>query len=290
MHAFARGFKKDEDWTTPGKPPWSSNLLVETTGPKASRLSSFCKFVCCLLFAFGWCTKLSVSMIRRSSFDESDAKISVKTHVDDEILKLGRKGLLPRLDETTMKNEKHDEVEAEEEETGGGGGEEDKQHEEEEVVEDDKHEEEEPEDNTTEEKEDEGREGGDDEIDEHDQEKSEVEVEREEGGIETKPHLTDAQNATVGDVALGQESNSYAASNNNQSDSNSMISSNTENTEENTDTTLNEKSDTDNGTDESSDEPAETENANEDQHDPIDSSDSSISLEKDVRNDLDPCA
>ncbi|KAL7227463.1 hypothetical protein ACSBR1_022339 [Camellia fascicularis] len=117
---------------------------------------------------------------KKKSFDESDAKISLKTHVDDEILKFGQKGLLPRLDETIMKNEKHDEVEAEEEETGGGGGgeEEDKQHEEEEVkedkheeeevVEDDKHEEEEPEDNTTEEKEAEGRGGGDDEIDEHD--------------------------------------------------------------------------------------------------------------------------
>ncbi|GFY89489.1 hypothetical protein Acr_06g0014290 [Actinidia rufa] len=110
---------------------------------------------------------------KKKAFDEHDAKISQTTHVPNEILKFGRKYLQPRLEETIMKNEKHDEeeVEVEEEETGG-------------EEEENKHEDEEQEDSKTEERDDEGREGGDNEIDENDQEKLEIEAERDEEFID----------------------------------------------------------------------------------------------------------
>lgn len=109
---------------------------------------------------------------KKKTFDESNGKISTTTHINDEIVNFGRKGLHPRFEEMTMYNDKHDEEEAEEEETGGG------------EQEDNKHEEEEQDPEQEEDKEDEGRGGGDDEIDERDQEKSEVEVEHEEDLID----------------------------------------------------------------------------------------------------------
>lgn len=109
---------------------------------------------------------------KKKAFDESNGKISTPTHINDEIVNFGRKGLHPRFEEMTMDNDKHDEEEAEEEEIGGG------------EQEDNKHEEEEQDPEQEEDKEGEGRGGGDDEIDERDQVKSEVEVEHEEDLID----------------------------------------------------------------------------------------------------------
>ncbi|PSS29252.1 Papilin like [Actinidia chinensis var. chinensis] len=125
--------------------------------------------ICVLLAVCFWLIyQVKHSHDKKKAFDEHDAKISQTTRVPDEILKFGRKDRQPRLEETIMKNEKHDEEEVEEEDTGG---------EEEENNE-------EQEDSKTEEKDDEGRGGGDDEIDENDQEKSEIEAERDEEFID----------------------------------------------------------------------------------------------------------
>ncbi|PSS19270.1 LisH domain-containing protein [Actinidia chinensis var. chinensis] len=143
--------------------------------------------ICVLLAICFWLIyQIKYSHDKKKAFDESDKKISHKTHVSDEVLKFGRKDLHPRLEETNIVNKKHDE-EVEEEETGGGEGGEVLKNEEEEQEEDKKHEEEkeeEEEDNKSEEKEDEVREGGDDEMDEHDQVKTEMEVEGEEDLVE----------------------------------------------------------------------------------------------------------
>ncbi|KAL7236363.1 hypothetical protein ACSBR1_019613 [Camellia fascicularis] len=120
--------------------------------------------ICVLLAVCFWLVyQVKHSHDKKKEFDENHAKLSHEKHFDGEISKIGRKAILPGLEETTMKN---DEVE---EETGGEEEEENKQHEEEETKEEDK----------TEEKEDEGRGGGDDQIDERDQEKSEMGVEHE---------------------------------------------------------------------------------------------------------------
>uniref|UniRef100_A0A5B6ZHZ2 Myb-like protein X n=1 Tax=Davidia involucrata TaxID=16924 RepID=A0A5B6ZHZ2_DAVIN len=128
--------------------------------------------ICLLLAVCFWLIyQVKHSHDKKKEFDENDVKISLMQS-GNEILKFGRKDLHPQMEETTTKNEKHDEEEAEEEETGG---EEETKHEEEEQEEDSK----------TEEKEDEGRGGGgDDELDEHDQEKSNMEVDREEEFID----------------------------------------------------------------------------------------------------------
>ncbi|KAL7002928.1 hypothetical protein U1Q18_004086 [Sarracenia purpurea var. burkii] len=139
-------------------------------GIKAKRSLQICVL---LAICFWLIYQVKHSHDKKKAFDENDAKIPFKSYVNDEIVKLGRKDLHPGLGEITMKNEKGDE-ETEEEETGG-----------EEEDEDNKHEEEEQEgDSKTEEREDDGRGGGDDEIDERDQEKSEMEVEREEDFLE----------------------------------------------------------------------------------------------------------
>ncbi|KAI8025856.1 hypothetical protein LOK49_LG02G03284 [Camellia lanceoleosa] len=147
--------------------------------------------ICALLAVCFWLVyQVKHSHDKKKEFDENDAKISHEKHFDGEISKIGRKAILPGLEETTMKND-----EVEEEETGGGEEEEEvnKQHEEEEQKEENKteekeeeeqvnkqHEEEEQkEENKTEEKEDEGGGGGDDQIDERDLEKSEMGVEHE---------------------------------------------------------------------------------------------------------------
>ncbi|KAL7203391.1 hypothetical protein ACSBR2_016646 [Camellia fascicularis] len=121
--------------------------------------------ICVLLAVCFWLVyQVKHSHDKKKEYDENDAKISHEKHFDGEISKIGRKAILPGLEETTMKND-----EVEEEETGGEEEEENKQHDEEEQEEEDK----------IEEKEDEGRGGGDDEIDERDQEKSEMGVEHE---------------------------------------------------------------------------------------------------------------
>lgn len=120
--------------------------------------------ICVLLAICFWLIyQVKHSHDNKKAYDE-DAKMS--TQVSDEVFILGRKDLQPRLDETTLKNDKLDEEVEEEEETRGE--EEGNKNEEEEQEED----------NKNEEKEDETK-GGDDEIDEGDQEKSEMEVERE---------------------------------------------------------------------------------------------------------------
>ncbi|KAI7994926.1 hypothetical protein LOK49_LG11G02671 [Camellia lanceoleosa] len=121
--------------------------------------------ICVLLAVCFWLVYQVKHSHDKKEFDENDAKLSHEKHFDGEILKIGRKAILPGLEETTTKN---NEVE---EETGGEEEEEEenKQHEEEEKKEEDK----------TEDKEDEGRGGGDDQIDERDQEKSEMGVEHE---------------------------------------------------------------------------------------------------------------
>ncbi|XP_028079235.1 cilia- and flagella-associated protein 251-like [Camellia sinensis] len=119
--------------------------------------------ICVLLAVCFWLVyQVKHSHDKKKEYDENDAKMSHEKHFDGEISKIGRKAILPGLEEATMNN---DEVE---EETGGEE-EENKQHDEEEQEEEDK----------IEEKEDEGRGGGDDEIDERDQEKSEMGVEHE---------------------------------------------------------------------------------------------------------------
>ncbi|CAL5377547.1 unnamed protein product [Camellia sinensis] len=113
--------------------------------------------ICVLLAVCFWLVyQVKHSHDKKKEFDENDAKLSHEKHFDGEISKIGRKAILPGLEETTMKND-----EVEEEETGGG--------EEEEKKEEDK----------SEEKEDEGRGGGDDQIAERDQQKSEIGVEHE---------------------------------------------------------------------------------------------------------------
>ncbi|KAA8545732.1 hypothetical protein F0562_020817 [Nyssa sinensis] len=127
--------------------------------------------ICLLLAVCFWLIyQVKHSHDKKKEFDENDAKISLKMQSADEILRFGRKDLNLR-EVTATKNEKREEEEADEEETGG---EEESKHEEEEQEEDSK----------TEEEEDEGRGGGDDEIDEHDQEKSDMEVDREEDFID----------------------------------------------------------------------------------------------------------
>ncbi|XP_059647916.1 uncharacterized protein LOC132294175 [Cornus florida] len=113
--------------------------------------------VCLLLAVCSWLIyQVKHSHDKKKEFDENNLKIALKTLSGDEILKLGRKDLHPRVEETTAENEKHDEEEAVEEETGG---EEQNKHEEEVEEQED--------DIKIEEKEDE-RGGGDDEIDVHD--------------------------------------------------------------------------------------------------------------------------
>ncbi|CAK9167877.1 unnamed protein product [Ilex paraguariensis] len=127
--------------------------------------------ICLLLAVCFWLTyQVKHSHDKKKEFDEKDAKISLNTRGGSELLRLGRKDLYPRLEETGTKNEEHDE-EADEEAAGDN--------------EENKHKEEEHEDDKkTEEKEGKGRGGGDDEIDELDQEKSGAEIDRQKDFID----------------------------------------------------------------------------------------------------------
>ncbi|KAK4424274.1 Basic form of pathogenesis-related protein 1 [Sesamum alatum] len=95
---------------------------------------------------------------KKKEFDENDAKASLHIRSSGGLIKLGRKDVHPRGEETMTKNGQHDEAE-EEEETS------------EEEVDESKHEEEKPEDKKVEEEE-------EDEIDEHELEKLDIEVDR----------------------------------------------------------------------------------------------------------------
>ncbi|KAI5661230.1 hypothetical protein M9H77_20553 [Catharanthus roseus] len=102
---------------------------------------------------------------KKKEFDESDAKISIREQTSNEALKLGRKDLLPKVDEAATTSRKQDE-EAEEESVG--------------EEEENKHEEEEQQDQKFEDKEDEGKGVGDEELDDREQEKFDAEGDREE--------------------------------------------------------------------------------------------------------------
>ncbi|KAJ1388340.1 Cysteine-rich receptor-like protein kinase 25 [Sesbania bispinosa] len=134
--------------------------------------------------------KVKRSHDKKKEFDESDAKVSVGTQTAYQIPKLGRKDLHPGKDQVNQ-DEKHEEeeedeniIEEEDKHEHNEHGEEGNGHEAEEK-EDDKHgvrgggEEQEEDENKSEEMEDE-RGGGDDEIDENDQEKSEVDADHDE--------------------------------------------------------------------------------------------------------------
>lgn len=171
--------------------------------------------ICLLLGVCFWLIyQVKHSHDKKKEFDDKGAKISVKTHSDDEILKLGRKDL-PLVQEVA-KNEKHEEEEedaVEEEENKPEEEEKDiKKHEEEDHEEANKHEEvdheeeEQEEANTHEqvqeeagskheeeeqeeetknaEMEEEKRGTADEEMDEEDQEKPEDEADREEEFID----------------------------------------------------------------------------------------------------------
>lgn len=115
--------------------------------------------ICLLLAVFIWLLyQVKHSHVKKKEFDQSD-KTSLSGGVSNEILKLGRKDIHEKEEETVAKNEKH-----EAEETAG-------EEDEEEI-------EEEREDKKTEENEDEGMGGGDDQIDESEEEKSEAEIDQ----------------------------------------------------------------------------------------------------------------
>ncbi|XP_052194555.1 uncharacterized protein LOC127802657 [Diospyros lotus] len=131
--------------------------------------------ICVLIAVCFWLIyQVKHSRDKKRAFDENDANISLRKYGHSENSKIGRKELIPRVEEATMKNEKGIEKESEEENRGD--------EEEEEEEEKNKNEDEED-DSKTEEKQDEGR-RGDDEIEEHDQEKSVLEVEHEEDLID----------------------------------------------------------------------------------------------------------
>ncbi|CAI9769177.1 unnamed protein product [Fraxinus pennsylvanica] len=124
--------------------------------------------ICLLLAVCFWLIyQVKHSHDKKKEFDESDSKTSLSRGSSNEILTLGRKDIRPRVEET-VKNEKHDEAAIGQESI-----------EEEEEV-DDKHEEHEQEIKNAEQREDEGVEGGDEEINEHEHEKSDAEIDREE--------------------------------------------------------------------------------------------------------------
>ncbi|KAL3538760.1 hypothetical protein ACH5RR_002126 [Cinchona calisaya] len=143
--------------------------------------------ICFLLAICFWLIyQVKHSHDKRKEFDESDLKNSQHTQTSSEVVKLGRKDLHPRVEETT--NTKQDE-EAEEENVG-------------EEVENKHEEEEHAEDNKSEEKDDEGTGVGDDEIDEHEEEKSQAEEDREEDVTEEEKENEE------GDVKENEENDS----------------------------------------------------------------------------------
>ncbi|KAJ8764783.1 hypothetical protein K2173_009185 [Erythroxylum novogranatense] len=168
--------------------------------------------ICLLLGISFWLIyQVKHSHDKKKELNESDARISTSSQSGDEMLKIGRKDLHPRVPEF-VKNEKHEEDEEEDNEEQEEINKKEKlrhdqdqeEDEEEEIVheegskheeeykkddaikeDDKKNEEEEQEEETKdEETEDEGGEGGDDGIDKHDQEKMEGDADGEEDFIE----------------------------------------------------------------------------------------------------------
>ncbi|KAM7479080.1 hypothetical protein LguiA_027293 [Lonicera macranthoides] len=137
--------------------------------------------ICVLLAVCFWLIyQVKHSHDKKKVFDENSTKNTIKTRSADEILKFGRKDLNPRVDEATKQVEKHEEEEVEEE----NGVEEE---------EDNKNDEQEQEEEKIEEKEDEGRGGGDDEIDQHEQEKSDSEVDHEEEFVDEEKEIEEEE-------------------------------------------------------------------------------------------------
>ncbi|KAI3809906.1 hypothetical protein L1987_19509 [Smallanthus sonchifolius] len=119
--------------------------------------------VCLLVAVCFWLIfQVKRSHDKKKEFDANNSKISLNTHAD-EIVKFGRKDLQPKLDETTALHEDTQEQEDEQEEN--------------------KHDEEEQDEDKIEEEKDDGGGGGDDEIDENEQEKSNMEIDRDEVDI-----------------------------------------------------------------------------------------------------------
>lgn len=128
--------------------------------------------ICLLLAVCFWLLyQVKHSHDKKDEFDEADAKSSVQTS-SDELIKLGRKDIRTRVEDTDSKNEIHDEISEEEETT--------------EEVEEDKHGEEDLEDKKVEEREDDEAGGRDDEREEHEEEKSDPEIDREQSFVENE--------------------------------------------------------------------------------------------------------
>ncbi|KAH7518166.1 hypothetical protein FEM48_Zijuj09G0142900 [Ziziphus jujuba var. spinosa] len=144
--------------------------------------------ICLLLGVCFWLIyQVKHSHDKKKEFDKNDANTSNRKLGDDGIIKLGRKDLHP--DEITTKIEKH--VEEDEEEISVE--EEEKHEDEEQEEEQNKHEveEQEEEENKNEEIEEDGRGGGDDEIDENEQERKEGEGDHDEDFIDEEKERED---------------------------------------------------------------------------------------------------
>lgn len=134
--------------------------------------------ICLLIGVCFWLIyQVKHSHDKKKEFDKNDVKTSIRKSDDDGSIKLGRKGLHP--DEDITKTQKLEEEEI-------SGEEEDKHEDEEQEEEQNKHEveEQEEEENKNGEVEEEGRGGGDDEIDENDQERKEGEGDHDEDFID----------------------------------------------------------------------------------------------------------
>ncbi|KAJ8572447.1 hypothetical protein K7X08_008958 [Anisodus acutangulus] len=127
--------------------------------------------ICLLLAVCFWLIyQVKHSHDKKKEFDENDTKTPTKTESSNELVKLGRKDLLPRgiegLDTVNEKHREKPENETVEEEEGN------------------KPEVEDLEENNTKKKNDEQKEDGEDEVDDHDQEKSDVEADQEEDVVD----------------------------------------------------------------------------------------------------------
>ncbi|KAJ8529976.1 hypothetical protein K7X08_036811 [Anisodus acutangulus] len=192
-HPNRASFKKED------KPVWNlasllSEQVVKLTmykqSPGRNHRSKGIKVknvlqICLLLAVCFWLIyQVKHSHDKKKEFDENDTKTPTKTESSNELVKLGRKDLLPRgIEGLDTVNEKHreepeDETVEEEEEEGN------------------KPEVEDLEENNTKEKNDEQKEDGEDEVDDHDQEKSDVEPDQEEDVDEDKERGEDNEKET----------------------------------------------------------------------------------------------
>nr|GMC78486.1 myb-like protein X [Ipomoea batatas] len=144
-----------------------TNRNHRSKGLKSKHILQFCLL---LVVCFWLIYQVKRSHEKRKEFDDNDSKFSLKMGSSFDPTMWGRKGLLPRSEEITLPNGKQDkQVEDENLEED----EENKPEEEEEEAEQDQ-------DSKFEDENDEDRGGGDDIVDEHNQEKSGEEVEQEE--------------------------------------------------------------------------------------------------------------